>query len=253
MLKLEKVNFYTNLSSGKSKENLPGYPILQDISFELNKGDRLGIVGASGAGKTSLLRIINRLNELNSGKILIEGKNYQEIPILNLRQQVTLVGQETRLLGMTTKEALTYPLKLRGLSKQEIKQRLEYWLEKLHIPDGWLERTEVQLSQGQRQLVSIARALIIQPKILLLDEPTSALDLGTAEKLIKILTEVNINHEVTTLMVNHQLELIQKFSSHILHLHSGKAIRCSPVKQVDWLELRQSLIDSQSLIDKEWG
>jgi D-methionine transport system ATP-binding protein len=253
MLKLDKVNFYTNFSSGKSKENLPGYPILQDISFELNKGDRLGIVGVSGAGKTSLLRIINRLNELNGGKILIEGKNYQEIPILNLRQQVTLVGQETRLLGMTTKEALTYPLKLRGLSKQEIQQRLGYWLEKLHIPNEWLQRTEVQLSQGQRQLVSMARALIIQPKILLLDEPTSASDLGTAEKLIKILTEVNINNEVTTLMVNHQLELIQKFSSHILHLHSGKAIRFSPAKQVDWLELRQSLIDSQSLIDEEWG
>jgi D-methionine transport system ATP-binding protein len=253
MLKLEKVNYYTKLSSEKSKENLPGYPIIQDISFELNQGDRLGIVGISGSGKTSLLRIINRLNEINGGKIFLQGKDYQEISILNLRQQVTLVGQEPRLLGMTTKEALTYPLKLRGLSKPEIQQRLVYWLEKLHIPDGWLERTEAQLSQGQRQLVCIARALIIQPKILLLDEATSSLDLGTAEKLINILTEVNQSNEMTTLMVNHQLELIEKFSSHLLHLHSGKAVRFSPVKQVDWLELRQSLIDSQSIMDEEWA
>jgi D-methionine transport system ATP-binding protein len=226
--------------------------LLQDISFEVFAGERIAIVGPSGAGKTSLLRLLNRLNEASSGKIYLENQDIREIPPTQLRQQVTLVLQEAKLLGMTVQEAISYPLLLRGFSASEIKERLIYWLEKLHIPEDWQHRTEIQLSAGQRQLVAIARALVIQPKILLLDEPTSALDSGRASYLIQVLTQIAQEFGTTILMVNHQLELAEDFSTKVLHLQQGKLIEFADSQELDWKQLRQTFIKLEQQVKEEW-
>ena len=215
-LQLEQIYLYAN-SLGKQQ----GYPILQDISFEIFKGDRVAIVGASRAGKTFLLRLLNRLTNPTKGKIFWDSQNYGGAPVLKLRQQIVLMPQESKLLGMTVKQALDYPLTLRGLSPQTREQRISKWREKLQIPDDWLNRTEVQLSTGQRQLIAIARTLVIEPQILLLDEPTSALDTATANRVLQILTHLSQNHQTTILMVNHQLDLVEQFCDRVLHLHQG--------------------------------
>ncbi|MGA9378068.1 MAG: ATP-binding cassette domain-containing protein [Phormidium sp.] len=226
--------------------------LLQDISFEVLAGERIAIVGPSGAGKTSLLRLLNRLNEASSGKILLENQDIREIPPTQLRQQVTLVLQEAKLLGMTVQEAISYPLLLRGFPAAQIKERLIYWMERLHIPEDWQNRTEIQLSAGQRQLVAIARALAIQPKILLLDEPTSALDSGRASYLIQLLTQIAQEFGTTILMVNHQLELAEQFSSKVLHLQQGKLVEFTPTKKLDWKQLRQTFINLEQQAEEEW-
>jgi D-methionine transport system ATP-binding protein len=249
-LKLEQVNLFAKLKTLKS--NQQGYPILQDISFEVTKGEFVVIIGLTGAGKTSLLRLINRLDEPSSGKIYLENQEYRQIPILELRANVTLVPQESKLLGMTVTEALAYPLVLRGLPKQTIQQRVSHCIEQLHIPNDWLGRTEVQLSAGQRQLIAIARALIIQPKILLLDEPTSFLDIRTAEHLIQVL-KLTQSHQTTILMVNHQLELAQMSCTRLLHLHQGRLFANQKADEVDWVNLRQSLTQAQTQADEEWS
>jgi len=238
ILRLEQVSLYTKLKTQQ------GYPILQDISFEVSKGDRLAIVGASGAGKTFLLRLLNRLSEPSSGKIYLENQEYHQIPVLQLRQQVVLVAQECKLLGMNVKDALAYGLVLRNFSKQEIQQRLTYWLEELRIPEEWLTKTELQLSTGERQWVAIARALIIQPKILLLDEPTTTLDERHCEYLIQVLTQINQNYQTTILMVNHQLKLVQ-FCNRVLHLDKGRLFINQPSSEIKWGELQQNLIQAQ--------
>jgi D-methionine transport system ATP-binding protein len=243
-LRLEQVNLFATLGT-QAKENFRGYAILQDISFEVFQGDRVGIVGASGAGKTQLLRLLNRLGEPSSGKIYLENREYTQIPVLELRDRVTLVLQESKLLGMTVKEALAYPLVLRKLPKQTIQQRLTQWIEQLHIPDDWLGRTEVQLSAGQRQLVAIARALVIQPKILLLDEPTSALDIGTAFHVIEILNQLAQSHQTTVIMVNHQIEIVKKFCTRVLHLQQGCLLANQTASDIDWINLQEKLIQPQ--------
>ncbi|RAM49713.1 MAG: methionine ABC transporter ATP-binding protein [Hapalosiphonaceae cyanobacterium JJU2] len=247
-LRLEKVNFYTTLQGQQQ-----GYPILQDISCEVFEGDRIAIVGSSGSGKSYLLRLLNRLSEPTSGKIYLDNQEYHQIPILQLRACVTLVPQESKLLGMTVKDALTYPLVLRGLPKQTIQQRLSHWIEQLHIPDEWLGKTEVQLSGGQRQLIAIARALIIQPQILLLDEPTSALDIGTASHLMAILTQLAQSRQTTVLMVNHQLEMAEIFCDRLLHLQQGRLILNQSATDIDWAKLRESLIQTQTQTTEEWS
>ncbi|WP_414561938.1 MULTISPECIES: ATP-binding cassette domain-containing protein [unclassified Anabaena] len=246
-LRLEQVNFFAKL-----KAQLQGYPILQDISFEVFPGDCIAIVGPSGAGKTSLLRLINRLSEPTSGKIYLEKQEYHQISVLQLRQKITLVLQESKLLGMTVQQALAYPLVLRGLPKPTIQQRVNYWIEQLHISSEWLGKTELQLSVGQRQLVAIARALVIQPQVLLLDEPTSALDAGTAAHLMQVLIQLSQTHQTTILMVNNQLDLAQGFCNRLLYLQQGQLLTDQPVSRVDWVNLRENLMQAENQAAEEW-
>jgi D-methionine transport system ATP-binding protein len=245
ILKLEKVCLSTLLNA-KSKQNLPGYPILQDISFEVPSCARTGIVGPTGAGKTFLLRLLNRLSEPTSGKIYFENQDYSQIPVLQLRSSIVLVPQESRLLGMTVKDALSYPLVLRGLPKAEIHHRVSQWVEQLQIPDDWLGRTEVQLSVGQRQLVAIARALVIQPKVLLLDEPTSTLDVGYSERLLQILSQLTQTQNTTVLLVSHQLDIIAGFCDNVIHLSQGRLISNQRAEYIDWNMLRESITQAET-------
>lgn len=228
--------------------------LLQDISFSLSKGDRIAILGASGAGKTSLLRLLNRLQEPTHGSIYLNNRPINQIPAIQLRQQVVLVLQESKLLGMKVWEALAYPLVLQKLPKSEIQQRIETWRTKLHIRENWLERNELQLSLGQRQLVAIARALVMQPKILLLDEPTSALDAGSANNLIEALIELADTAQTAIVMVNHQLELAQKFARRVLYLQQGQLLEDIKSDRVDWTQLRENLLqlEAQKASDKEF-
>ncbi|MEO1429013.1 MAG: ATP-binding cassette domain-containing protein [Cyanobacteria bacterium J06633_8] len=244
-LRLEQVSYAETLTAQK-KQKLPQYPILQDISFDVNQGDRLAITGPTGSGKSYLLRLLNRLYEPTKGKIYLENREYRQIPAIELRQIVTLVGQEPKLLGMSVREALAYPLVLRSFTKPQIQQRLSYWLEQLHIPDDWLARTETQLSGGQRQLVHLARGLVVQPKILLLDEPTSNLDLKTTERIIKILNQLYEKHQTTILMVNHQLNVAQNFCTRLLYLQQGRLVTNQTASQVNWNNLQQSLQQAEA-------
>ncbi|MEG4455655.1 ATP-binding cassette domain-containing protein [Microcoleus sp. N9_A1] len=225
--------------------------LLDNISFDVHKGDRVAIVGPSGAGKTTLLRLLNRLSSPTSGSIYLENRDYRQIPAIELRRQITLIMQESKLLGMSVREALAYPLKLRGVTPSNIAERISGAIAQLHIPQEWLDRTELQLSTGQKQLVAIARGIILEPKILLLDEPTSALDAGKAAHLLEVLTQLT-NNQTTILMVNHQLELAEQFSTRVLHLQRGKLLEYSPSHQINWLQLRQNLIQAEAEAEQEW-
>ncbi|MEB3358245.1 MAG: ATP-binding cassette domain-containing protein [Synechococcales bacterium] len=226
--------------------------LLSDLSFAVERGDRLAITGASGAGKSSLLRLLNRLSEPSTGEILFEGMPLHRIPVLSLRRQIIFVPQESKLLGMTVGEAIAYPLRLRSLPDSEIQHRLQDWLTRFPIPTDWLNRTESQLSVGQRQWVAIARALVAQPKILLLDEPTSALDVGRSTQLIDILTDLTQHTDTTVLMVNHDLDLARQFGTRLIHLHQGKIVRDQPADQVDWPHLRDTITHLNLAEAQEW-
>jgi D-methionine transport system ATP-binding protein len=247
-LQLKQVGLVT--SGGKT---ITGIPILTDISFEVDRSDRLAIIGPSGAGKTSLLRLLNRLTEPTTGAIALENQDYRKTPVLELRRQVMLVPQEPKLLGMTGQEAITYPLRLQQLPQREIQQRLDACREELHIPADWLERTELQLSVGQRQLIAIARALIIQPKILLLDEPTSALDAGTGSHVLNFLANLAVEGKVTIIMVNHQLDMAQLFCTRVLYLQDGQLLQDAPSEQINWQQLRERLVQAEAEMSQDWS
>ncbi len=246
-LRLKRVSLITSRIGG-----VAGTPILTDISFEVFKGDRLCIIGPSGAGKTSLLRLLNRLSEPTNGTICLESQDYRKIPVIELRRQVMLVPQEPKLLGMTVQQSLAYPLTLQQLPQPQIQERVDTYRERLHIPAEWLGRTELELSVGQRQLVAIARALVIQPQILLLDEPTSALDAGLAGHVLGVLTDLAQTGNMAILMVNHQLDLAQLFGTRVLYFQEGQLRKDRPVSQVDWQQMRQSLVQAEAKAAQDW-
>ncbi|MCU0523670.1 MAG: ATP-binding cassette domain-containing protein [Elainella sp. Prado103] len=226
--------------------------VLQDISFDAAAGECLVIAGAMGAGKTTLLKLINRLIERDQGHIFLDGQEIRQIPVVDLRQQITLVLQEPKLLGMTVRQTLAYPLQLRGLTPTVVTQRLQYWSEQLQIPTDWFDRTEVQLSQGQKQLVAIARALMIQPLVLLCDEPTAALDRGTGQRVIQCVKSLTETTATTVVMVSHQLDWVQQFADRWLYLKQGRLVQDFPSRSINWATLQQQLAQEQAEAIAEW-
>ncbi len=227
--------------------------ILKDISFSIAPGEFVALVGASGAGKTSVLRVMNRLSEISSGTIRLEGQDIRQVPVVNLRRQVALVNQESRLLGMTVEETLGYSLRLRGMKAAEISSAIAQWSERLNIPSDWMSRTAVNLSMGQRQRVAIARTLITEPKILLLDEPTSSQDVGYSEFLLSRLAEWAEQKKLTIIMANHQIDLAARHVTRMLQLSDGQLVKDLPAQAVNWAQLRQTLVAAEQQAEAEWS
>ncbi|MEO1210869.1 MAG: ATP-binding cassette domain-containing protein [Cyanobacteria bacterium J06638_20] len=229
-----------------------GDPILQDLSLTINEGDRIAIVGPSGSGKTHLLRLLNRLSEANSGTVRYRGQAIASMPVRQLRQNVVLVLQESRLLGQTVQETLAYPLELQDLSKDAIQQRMMTWLERLHFPMEWMSAREGELSVGQRQWVAIARGLMTEPDVLLLDEPTAALDVGRGESLIHLLQNTTLPKPTTILMVTHQLDLAKLFCSRMLYIKRGQIASDKSGKDTDWQFIHQDLLETERKEAEHW-
>ncbi|MFP4134798.1 MAG: ATP-binding cassette domain-containing protein [Halothece sp.] len=223
--------------------------LLNDISFHIQERDRAVLLGASGSGKTSLLRLLNRLSDPTSGQLFYRGTPYNQLSVISLRQNIVLVSQEPKLLGMTVSEALAYPLKIQKLSSLEIKTRLTTYCEQLKLPENWYEKSELELSLGQRQLVTIARGLVMQPDILLLDEPTSALDIATASRVLEILKQ----QDMTIIMVNHQFDIAQHFSDQVFYLQEGMIQKTLLNNNLDWEALKTEIIRQEKQLEQEWG
>lgn len=215
LLKLSAVSA-TDPSGGKN--------LLHNISLAINYGELLGIAGRSGAGKSTLLRLLNRLQATSEGSITYDEKPLESYGIPALRRQIVMVPQEPKLLGMTVAECLTYPLELQKMSSAECQRRLWQACEFWQIPSDWLDRNELQLSLGQRQLVTLARGVILNPRILLLDEPTSALDPTTANGVVAQLKAWNHDYGTTMVMVNHSPNYLEDFAQRIIHLEGGKLV-----------------------------
>lgn len=226
-------------------------PLLREISSAVKKGDRVAVVGASGAGKTSLLRLLNRLSSPSSGAIYLDDRDYKTLNPIALRREITLVLQEGKLLGMAGRSAIAYPLKLRGMGSEDIDKRVNIWVERLGIPGEWLGRSEVQLSASQRQAIAIARGLAIEPRILLLDEPTASLDLPQQERLADILTGFR-GEETAAIVATRRPDFARQFATRVWHLQNGKLVRDSSAGDMDWERLTESLQKTDAQISREW-
>ncbi len=198
--------------------------LLAAIDLTIQPGERLGITGKSGAGKSTLLRVLNGLHSITRGEILYQGKPLTTFPPPQLRQEIMLIPQEPKLLGMTVSDSLRYPLVLQKLTTPAIQKRVETACERWQIPTDWLDRNELQLSVGQRQLVTLARGALVRSPVLLLDEPTASLDPVTANRVIEQLIQLNQTQGTTILMVNHTPEYLEQFSQRQIQLMAGQLV-----------------------------
>ncbi len=194
--------------------------IVDDVSFELHAAETLGILGPSGSGKSSLLRLLNRLDEPTSGTVFIEGVDYRSIAPRELRRKVGLVMQRPYLFSGTVEDNLRFGPQQRG--EQVSSEAIAALLSETGLP-GYATRDVAKLSGGEAQRVSLARALANSPSVLLLDEPTSALDdasKGSIETLVR--TIVN-DKKLGCVLVTHDRLQADRMASRILRMETGRA------------------------------
>lgn len=197
---------------------------LRDVSFETAKGEFLGIMGPSGSGKSTLLNVIATIDQVSSGSISIGGKSIAGLhePALSdfRKEELGFVFQEYNLLDtLTLSENIALPLILARKDWREVEPKVITVAKKLGI-ESYLNKYPCQVSGGQRQRASAARAIVNRPKLVLADEPTGALDSNSSRDLLDCLQELNQKEEATILMVTHDA-FAASFCSRILFIQDG--------------------------------
>ncbi len=195
-----------------------GKTILSDISFDVAARDLLGIVGASGSGKSSLLRLLNRLDEPTSGTVYIDGQDYRQVPPRELRRRVGMVTQRPFLFPGDVASNLRFGPAQRG--ETVTAETVASLLERVGLP-GFSAREVSVLSGGEQQRVSLARALANDPEVLLLDEPTSALDEDAKLGIEELIASLVRDHGLTCVMVTHDREQARRMCNRVLVLEAG--------------------------------
>ena len=209
-----------------------GACILQGIDLEVPRGGLLHIVGPSGAGKSRLLRLINRLDEAACGRIDILGRPIAEWPPRELRRRVSMVFQQSTLMGMSVRENLLLPLRIAGSLPRDLDERQQRAMALAGVDPELGDRVESGLSVGQQHRVTVARSLLTQPEILLLDEPTAGLDPATARTLLDGLATLNAERGLTLVMVTHKLSEAKRLSGTMVVLVKGCILATGAVEQL---------------------
>jgi D-methionine transport system ATP-binding protein len=200
---------------------------LNGIDLKINKGEIFGVIGFSGAGKSSLVRCVNLLERPTSGSVIVDGHNLTSMSVKEVREikkNIGMVFQHFNLLNSKTVYAnVAMPLTLAKVPKDGIKKRVQELLEFVGLADK-ADYYPDQLSGGQKQRIGIARALATQPSILLCDEATSALDPQTTSSILQLLKKINKEYNITILIITHEMAVIREICDRVAVIESGKII-----------------------------
>lgn len=208
---------------------------VKDVSFSINKGETLGLIGESGSGKTTVGRMVLRLIEPTSGTILYGNESLRDVTkkrLVQLRQEIQIVFQDSGSAfnpRKTIGDQIAYLLIKQGNISElsEVKKSVFHMLEVVGLRKALYNRYPHELSGGQRQRAGIARALILKPSFLVLDEPVSALDVSVKAQIINLLIELQKEFQLTYLFIAHNLDLVAYFCDRVAVLSKGEIIETS--------------------------
>ncbi|MGG7058180.1 ABC transporter ATP-binding protein [Clostridium tertium] len=209
------------------KKSYKNNVILDDFNLKIDKGNLVVLIGSSGCGKTTLLKMINRLIEATSGDILVNGKNIRDIDPIKLRRSIGYVIQQTGLFPhMTVKENIEIIPKLIGKAQEDIEKKTEELLNMVGLdPEKYSDRYPVELSGGQQQRIGVARAFAADAEIILMDEPFSALDPITRTELQEELFNIQREYKKTIVFVTHDMDEALNLADKICILKDGKILQ----------------------------
>ena len=200
---------------------------LKGVSLDIEEGTVFGIIGLSGAGKSSLIRCINMLEEPTSGTVEIAGEEMTTLSKSELREArkgIGMIFQHFNLLSSrTVADNIAFPLELSGWSKEEIQNRVIELLELVGLSDK-AQQYPAQLSGGQKQRVGIARALASKPRVLLCDEATSALDPQTTKSILTLLQDINRKLNLTIVLITHEMQVVKEICKEVAVIEDGLII-----------------------------
>ena len=211
--------------------NRHGRSVLQVDSLDIQRGETLTVVGPNGAGKSTLLLALARLLRPARGDIEYNGKSLKQWDELEYRRKISLVFQAPLLMDMTVEQNVGLGLKFRGTNREEAERRVREWMRQLGV-ESLAKRRAGQISGGEAQRVSLARAFVLEPELLLLDEPFSALDPPTRSRLIQDLYDLLEGTHRTAVFVTHNLSEAAKLSHRIAVIIDGVLRQVGTAEQI---------------------
>ena len=203
---------------------------VDDTSFELEQGECLGIVGESGSGKSTIAKMITHLESITEGRVILKGKDITHVKGKELReiyqdmQMVFQMPMESFDPRCTLGDGIGESLRNKGMSKVERRKKAAELLEQCGLDASYADRYPHQVSGGQCQRAAIARALAVNPEILICDEATSALDVTVQKQILELLMELKQKEQLSFLLICHDLALVQAFCDKVLVLYHGKTV-----------------------------
>lgn len=208
---------------------------LNDVSFEVNKGEIFGIIGLSGAGKSTLVRCLNLLEKPDEGRVIVNDKDLLDLDEKNLRKERRKIGmifQSFNLLMQdTVLDNVCFPMEIVGVKKAEARKKAMEYLKIVGLQNK-AEAYPAQLSGGQKQRVAIARVLASNPEILLCDEATSALDPETTKSILNLIKDINRQYNITVVLITHEMAVIQEICNRCVVLEDGKLVEENSVEEL---------------------
>ena len=216
-----------------------GKLVLRDLSTRLPVGAS-SIVGPSGSGKSTLLRLLNRLADPEEGRVVYEGKDVRELDPLALRREVCLVPQLPALIEGTVHDNVAYGPRLAGHSFDA-----RSCLELAGLDPAFEERDAAKLSVGEQQRVMLARALALDPRVLLLDEPTSALDRTARDAVEATLQGLRARTAISTVVVTHDMEQARRLAGYVVRIENGSASAQGPIAEVLDQEIEHAIATAE--------
>ncbi|WP_038369349.1 methionine ABC transporter ATP-binding protein [Brackiella oedipodis] len=237
----------------------PQHHALIDIDLHVPKGSIYGIIGRSGAGKSSLIRLLNLLEKPSSGTITLDGQDITHLrggALRSLRQRIGMVFQHFNLLNSrTVMQNVCFPLRLKNIPKAERQQKALQLLELVGLKEH-ADKYPRQLSGGQKQRVGIARALANDPEVLLCDEATSALDPETTQAILNLLLDINQRLNLTIVLITHGMDVIRAICDEVAVIEQGRIIEQGKVIDVflhpQHATTQSLLLESSALDGEAW-
>jgi D-methionine transport system ATP-binding protein len=213
----------------------PSVRALRDVDFAIARGSITGIIGRSGAGKSSLVRLINGLEKQTAGRVIVDGRDISGLAGHRLRlaqRSIGMIFQHFNLLSSrTAAENIALPLEIAGWSKSDIGARVSKLLDLVDIADK-RNRYPSELSGGQKQRIGIARALATRPNVLLSDEATSALDPQTTRSILDLLASINRELGVTIVLITHEMSVVRQLAKEVIVLDAGEIVERGHVADI---------------------
>jgi oligopeptide/dipeptide ABC transporter ATP-binding protein len=239
LLEVEHLRVLFPIKSGAVIARTVGHVhAVDDVSFELREGETLGIVGESGCGKTTLIRTLVRLIDATDGTIRFRGEDITKVGRKDLepiRRQMQMVFQDPQSSLNPRKrvgQIIATPLRIRDVPKDKVEAETRALLEKVGLHAEHLNRFPHEFSGGQRQRIGIARALALDPKLMMLDEPVSALDVSIQAQVINLLDELQGDLHLSYVFVAHDLSVVRHVSDRIMVMYLGKLVEVSPSEEL---------------------
>ncbi len=205
--------------------------VLDIEELNLEEGRITGIIGPSGAGKSTLLYILNGLEKSTSGKIVFDGKELKSEPDIETRRQMSMVFQKPTVFNTTVYENMAYGLKLRGMPKVDTRGKVLELAKLIGLEDK-LKQKAVTLSGGEAQRLSLARAIIHKPKVLLLDEPTANLDPANVAMIEKLIFHAKTECKTSIVVITHNMFQAKRISEKLVFLLNGSIVESGDAQEI---------------------